>query len=90
LSTNRDRDLDSAFAAALDFKVRFAMPDASQRRQIWEKSFPPETPTNELDFDALAAYEFSGGTIQRRLECADTKNPIRICHANIPARRLLI
>ena len=31
---------------------------------MWQKVFPPETPTAGLDFDALARLNLTGGNIQ--------------------------
>jgi SpoVK/Ycf46/Vps4 family AAA+-type ATPase len=47
----------------LRFIVNFPMPTTTERRQIWEKAFPEEAPTEELDFDRLARLNLTGGHI---------------------------
>jgi ATP-dependent 26S proteasome regulatory subunit len=55
--------LDSAFMRRLRFVVNFPYPGAVERRQIWEKVFPPKTATQALDFQRLARLNVSGGNI---------------------------
>ena len=64
LATNRKGDLDSAFLRRLRFIVDFPKPDVDQRRTIWQKVFPPDTPVDALDWDALARLEVTGGNIR--------------------------
>jgi ATP-dependent 26S proteasome regulatory subunit len=64
LATNRKSDLDRAFLRRLRFLVDFPFPDAMQRMRIWQKSFPPGAPLEDLDFDALARLEIAGGNIR--------------------------
>jgi SpoVK/Ycf46/Vps4 family AAA+-type ATPase len=47
----------------LRFVVNFPFPSVAQRKAIWEKVFPPETPTQDLDFDHLARLNLTGGNI---------------------------
>jgi hypothetical protein len=35
----------------LRFVVAFPFPDVHDRRRIWQKIFPPETPVENLDFE---------------------------------------
>jgi AAA+ superfamily predicted ATPase len=64
LATNRKSDVDRAFLRRLRFLVDFPFPDTMQRMRIWHKSFPAGAPLDELDFDALARLEISGGNIR--------------------------
>jgi SpoVK/Ycf46/Vps4 family AAA+-type ATPase len=63
LTTNREDDLDPAFARRLRFIIRFPFPDTAQRAEIWRRVFPPDVPTASLDYDALARLNVSGGNI---------------------------
>jgi hypothetical protein len=47
----------------LRFIVTFAFPGATERKLMWRKVFPPETPTKGLDFDRLARLNLTGGSI---------------------------
>ena len=51
LATNRKQDLDEAFMRRLRFIVNFQYPGLKERKQIWEKSLPPEVPRESLDFE---------------------------------------
>jgi ATP-dependent 26S proteasome regulatory subunit len=64
LATNRKSALDKAFLRRLRFLVDFQFPGPESRRQIWQKVFPPEAEVNDLDCDALARMEVSGGNIR--------------------------
>jgi SpoVK/Ycf46/Vps4 family AAA+-type ATPase len=47
----------------LRFVVNFPFPSIAQRKAIWEKVFPAETPVQDLDFDRLARLNLTGGNI---------------------------
>ncbi len=64
LATNRQAAIDEAFLRRLRFVIRFQAPDARLRRRLWQRSFAPGARLGELDFDALASAELSGGHIQ--------------------------
>ncbi len=64
LATNRKSALDRAFLRRLRFLLDFPFPDAADRRRIWRKVFPPETPLAGIDYDALARLEIPGGNIR--------------------------
>jgi ATP-dependent 26S proteasome regulatory subunit len=55
--------LDSAFLRRLRFIVQFPFPGPDERRTIWRKAFPTETPVEGLDFDRLAKLNISGGSV---------------------------
>ncbi|MGE5217819.1 MAG: ATP-binding protein [Chloroflexota bacterium] len=64
LTTNLKSALDTAFLRRLRFVVQFSFPDAAQRAEIWRRVFPPQTPTEALDFGQLARLAVSGGAIR--------------------------
>jgi hypothetical protein len=64
LTTNARNSLDSAFLRRLRFIVNFPFPDAAQRREIWRRVFPSQTPTEGLDFAKLAKLNVTGGNIR--------------------------
>ena len=63
LGTNMKAALDQAFLRRLRFIIRFPFPAAAQRRGIWERAFPEETPVHELDYDWLSRINLTGGSI---------------------------
>jgi ATPase family associated with various cellular activities (AAA) len=64
LTTNMKHALDTAFMRRLRFVVNFPFPDAGQRARIWQRVFPPDTPTAELDVRRLAQLNVAGGNIR--------------------------
>ena len=63
LATNMKSALDPAFMRRLRFIVTFAFPGVAERKLIWQKVFPPQTPTDALDYDRLARLNVTGGNI---------------------------
>jgi hypothetical protein len=63
LATNMKSALDSAFLRRLRFVVNFAFPGQVERKLIWQKVFPPETPLQSLDYERLASINLTGGSI---------------------------
>jgi SpoVK/Ycf46/Vps4 family AAA+-type ATPase len=63
LATNLKDSLDKAFMRRLRFVVDFPMPGAAQRRELWRKAFPAETPLASLDVDRLSNLGVTGGNI---------------------------
>ena len=63
LTTNRKSDLDQAFVRRIRFIVNFPVPDSDLRVRIWHKIFPPETPIGSVDFERLAKFRLTGGSI---------------------------
>lgn len=63
LATNMKSSLDQAFMRRLRFIVNFPFPDAPQRGDMWRKVFPPQTPVGELDYEHLARFNLTGGSI---------------------------
>src|SRR5205085_1685194 len=63
LATNQKSALDVAFLRRLRFLVNFPFPGPVERRAIWERAFPPAMPRGELDFEHLARWSVTGGSI---------------------------
>jgi SpoVK/Ycf46/Vps4 family AAA+-type ATPase len=71
LATNMKSALDQAFMRRLRFVVNFPFPGPAERKLIWERGFPREdrerslsgTPLGVLDYDHLARFNLSGGSI---------------------------
>ncbi|OCQ96982.1 ATPase [Nostoc sp. MBR 210] len=64
LTTNLKASLDQAFLRRIRFIVQFPFPDVTQRNEIWQRIFPQQTPTQDLDFGKLAKLNVSGGNIR--------------------------
>jgi hypothetical protein len=63
LATNMKSALDQAFMRRLRFIVNFPFPGMAERKIIWQKVFPAQTPTLGLDLDRLARFNLTGGAI---------------------------
>lgn len=63
LATNLKSSLDRAFLRRLRFIVNFPFPSQSERKHLWQKVFPPQTPIEELDYDHLKGLNLTGGSI---------------------------
>ncbi len=63
LATNIKSAMDVAFVRRLRFMVDFPFPGVKERKQMWEKVFPPQTPTEELDWQRLAQFNLTGASI---------------------------
>ena len=65
LATNMKNALDKAFVRRLRFIVDFPIPGIEERKEIWQKVFPPDTPVvKPLDYQRLASLNLTGGSIQ--------------------------
>ena len=65
LATNMKSALDKAFMRRLRFIVDFPIPGIEERKEIWRKVFPADTPVdNAFDYQRLAALNMTGGSIQ--------------------------
>ncbi len=81
LATNMKSALDSAFMRRLRFIVTFPFPGTVERKQMWERVFPAEARTEPLDFDRLARFNLTGGSIHNialnaAFLAAQTEGPI--------------
>lgn len=63
LATNLKNNVDAAFLRRLRFIVDIPFPDQGDRLHIWKGAFPPDVPTDGLDFNALARLDITGGSI---------------------------
>jgi hypothetical protein len=91
LTTNLKAALDKSFQRRLRFTVDFPFPDAAQRRQIWERVFPAQTPTRGLDSARLATLNMTGGNIRNialnaAFLAADCGEPVSMTHILQAAR----
>lgn len=91
LATNMKAALDPAFLRRLRFVVNFPHPGTAERRQMWEKVFPPRTATQALDFQRLARLNVSGGNIHTialnaAFLAASAKVPVAMEHVLEAAR----
>jgi SpoVK/Ycf46/Vps4 family AAA+-type ATPase len=80
LTTNNLDDLDPAFFRRIKFFVKFDMPSAAIRGQIWRATIPKETPLDpQVDFKSLGSkYELSGGSIKSAVIRAAARAAVRI------------
>ena len=63
LATNLKSALDTAFMRRLRFVVNFPFPGVAERKAMWAKAFPQQTPVQDLDVDRLARLNLTGGNI---------------------------
>jgi hypothetical protein len=63
LATNIKSAMDVAFVRRLRFMVDFSFPGVKERQQMWAKVFPPQTPTEALDWQRLAQFNVTGANI---------------------------
>ncbi|MGK7915223.1 MAG: ATP-binding protein [Prochloraceae cyanobacterium] len=76
LATNLRSNLDEAFARRFQSMIRFPMPNAEQRLQLWQDNFlnKPFDVDEEVDFEKLAnEQELTGGSIINVLHYACIK-----------------
>ena len=64
LTTNYESNIDTAFMRRIDHSVSFRRPSKEIRRAIWEGIFPEATPVDELDYELLAKFKLTGGSIR--------------------------
>jgi ATPase family associated with various cellular activities (AAA) len=91
LTSNLPEALDAAFLRRIRFIVHFPFPDAVQRAEIWRRIFPPETPTEGLNWAKLASLNVAGGNIrnialQAAFAAAEANLPVRFPHLLRAAR----
>lgn len=44
-------------------KITFSYPDAQQRREIWKRAFPADTPVEAMPLESLAQHQLTGAQI---------------------------
>jgi ATP-dependent 26S proteasome regulatory subunit len=85
LTTNFKNALDSAFLRRIRFMVAFPFPESSARNEIWQRIFPANTPTQELDYQKLGQLKVAGGNIRNialnaAFLAADAHEPVMMKH----------
>lgn len=63
LSTNLLSNFDDAFLRRLQYIVRFTLPDAALREELWRRALPEERLEGDIPFAALARAELSPARI---------------------------
>jgi hypothetical protein len=91
LTTNMVEAVDTAFLRRLRFVVSFPFPDEEMRLQLWRQAFSAGTPSDGLDFEALAKLDLAGGTIRNvavnaAFLAAEAEEPVRMSHVILAAR----
>lgn len=85
LTTNLKDSLDRAFLRRLSFFVEFPFPNVADREEIWRRTFPQQTPTENIDFSKLAELKVAGGNIRNivlnaAFMAADAGEPVMMKH----------
>jgi SpoVK/Ycf46/Vps4 family AAA+-type ATPase len=85
LTSNLKDSIDSAFMRRIRFFVKFDFPDVNQRKEIWQRIFPKDTPTERLDYGKLARLNVAGGHIRNialnaAFVAADVGEPVMMKH----------
>lgn len=62
LATNMKNNIDDAFIRRFNDIVKFSIPTESERKEIWEKSFPSKSDYNDIP-GLVKKYDLSGGNI---------------------------
>lgn len=70
LSTNLLSSFDDAFLRRLNYVVRFRVPEAPLREQLWRRALPRERLEGEIPFAALARTELSPARINAAARAA--------------------
>ena len=91
LTTNMRAAIDDAFLRRLRFAIEFPFPDTTQRAEIWRRSFPDDTPTEDLALEQLAEIQLCGGNIRNvslnaAFLAADADQPVTMEHVLDAAR----
>ncbi len=94
LTTNLERNMDSAFARRVQFRVKFPFPGPDERARIWRTLIPPSAPVAaDVDFRRLAlSFDIPGGYIKNAVVRAGYLAmaegvPIRQEHLETTARK---
>lgn len=68
LASNHMNNMDTAFQRRIKFILKFELPSATMREEIWRKCIPSKAKTGKLDFKKLAEeHEFAGSEIKEIL-----------------------
>ena len=85
LTTNMKQGLDQAFLRRIRFIVHFSFPGHEHRKKIWQRVFPNETPTNNLNLNKLSQLNMTGGNIRNialhaAFFAAEAKESVTMAH----------
>jgi AAA+ superfamily predicted ATPase len=69
LATNMKNNIDDAFIRRFNDIVKFSIPSESERKEIWEKSFPFESDFGDIP-NQVKRYDLSGGNINNVIHYA--------------------
>jgi hypothetical protein len=91
LTTNLKGGLDTAFQRRIRFVVQFPFPGLEDRARIWQRIFPADTPTENLNISRLARLNVAGGNIRNialnaAFRAADAHEPVGMIHLLHAAR----
>ena len=65
LTSNYASNIDQGFVRRIQVSVEFPAPDEAERLRLWQLSFPPEAPTEDLDLPFLARqFKLTGASIR--------------------------
>jgi hypothetical protein len=92
VTTNLKANVDEAFLRRFRFAIDFPFPNAALRARIWQVVFPPETPTEALDYTALSKLALAGGhirsiAISAAFLAAGEDQPVSMRHIGRAARQ---
>ncbi len=94
LCTNMIKKLDEALERRVSLIVEFAVPDQSQRKQIWQYHLPKKMPLRNVDLDELSLHNLTGGQIKNavlsaaRLALSDGKKAVHDTHFEQAIKRI--
>jgi hypothetical protein len=85
LTSNLKDAIDPAFLRRIRFVVKYPFPETAQRKEIWQRVFPKQTPIAGLDWDRLARLNVAGGNIRNialnaAFIAADLEEPVQMRH----------
>ncbi len=89
LTTNLANNMDDAFNRRINYRLVFSMTDVPTRKTIWERIFPKETPTHNLNYAELAKeLELTGAEIKNlalraAYVAAAAEEPVKMKHIRI-------
>ncbi|QRR00600.1 ATP-binding protein [Dyadobacter sandarakinus] len=88
LASNFRNNLDPAFTRRFQSMVSFTMPGVSERRLLWEQTFPASLPaSDDISFDELARnFELSGAAILNVVQLAG----IQACATRQPLSKSML
>jgi hypothetical protein len=85
LTSNLKDAIDPAFLRRIRFVVKYPFPETAQRKEIWQRVFPKQTPIAGLDWERLARLNVAGGNIRNialnaAFIAAELGESVQMCH----------